>query len=100
MGIKERLRNLGQAAEQNLLTFRLRDGTTARFHQDAVMECLLYQSERGRIPMGSPCAGAPAGRGAKERGGPRGTHEALGDDPRPVGREDEIIRGERERLGP
>ena len=102
MGIKGRLRNLEQAAEQNLLTFRLRYGTTASFHQDAVMECLLYESERGRahfdgepVPPAHPLVEAL--RNAEdlvELTKRQGTILALW-----VG-EDEIIRGERERPGP
>lgn len=48
MGLRGRLRKLETAAERNLLTFRFRDGTTARFHEDAVMECFVHEFARGR----------------------------------------------------
>ena len=48
MGLRDRLRRLEEAAEENLITFELEDGTVARFAQEAYMECLLHEIDRGR----------------------------------------------------
>jgi hypothetical protein len=48
MGLKDRVRRLTRAAEREMITFELEDGTTARFHSDEFMECFLHESARGR----------------------------------------------------
>lgn len=104
MGLRDRLRKLEAAAEQNLLTFWLRDGTTARFHEDAVMECFAYEMARGRrhyfgdepgpahpiVEALRDVSEAELERAVKDQGTMLG--HVVG--------EDKIIRGERERPGP
>ena len=105
MGLKSRLRKLQRATERDMITFELRDGTTAKFYADEVWpECFLYEMERGkRHYFGEePGPAHPfvealrnAREGELERLVPtEGTFLAL-----LVG-EDEIIQGERERPGP
>lgn len=105
MGLRDRLRRLQRAAERDMLTFRLKDGTMARFYGDEVIpECLLHEFERGnRHYIG------------EDPGPAHPLVEALRNAaPGEIGRlvptqgtiitlflgEDEIIRGERERPGP
>jgi hypothetical protein len=42
------LRRLQRAADENLITFELRDGTVARYPERAFAECLLHEWERGK----------------------------------------------------
>ena len=105
MGLRSRLRRVQRAAERAMLTFRLKDGTIARFYEDEVIpECLVHEFERGgRHYVGDdPGPAHPlvealrdAAPGELERLIPvHGTIIGLF-----VG-EDEIIRGERDRPGP
>ena len=105
MGLRSRLRRLEKGAEREMITFRLKDGTTARFYEDEVFPgCFLHESERGsRHYVGEdPGPAHPfvealrnAAPGEVERLVPvQGTIIALW-----LG-EDEILRGERERPGP
>jgi hypothetical protein len=48
MGLKDKLRRLTRAAEREMITFELEDGTTARFYENEFMECFLHESARGR----------------------------------------------------
>ena len=104
MGLRGRRKKLQRAAERDMITFELRDGTTARFYSEEVWpECLLHEFDRGnRHYVGEdPGPAHPfvealrsAAPGEVERLVPtQGTMIAqwLG--------EDEIIRGERERPG-
>jgi hypothetical protein len=101
VGLKERLRKLQMAAEQQMITFELRDGTTARFYEDEVWpECFLHECERwGAEDPGPAHPFVEALRDAAE-----GEVECLVPTQGTIilhflG-EDEIIRGERERSGP
>ena len=104
MALRDRLRRLEKGAEREMVTFRLKDGTTARFYNDEVFpECFLHECDRlRRHHFGEdPGAAHPfveALRNAAEGEGERlvpmqGTmiEHWLG--------EDEIIRGERARPG-
>ena len=104
MGLRGRLRKLERAVEEEMITFRLRDGTTARFYADEVYpECFLHELDRGdRHSDGDdPGPAHPfvealrnAAEGEVERLVPtQGTIILLF-----LG-EDEIIRGERARRG-
>ena len=105
MGLRDRLRRLQKAAERETISFRLRDGTTARFYEDEVWpECFMHEMRRGgrHFDGEDPGPAHPfvealrnAADGEVERLVPtQGTIIAhfLG--------EDEILRGERERPGP
>ncbi len=105
MGLRDRLRRLQKATERGMITFELRDGTTAKFYADEVWpECFMHEAERGRRHYFGEDPGPAhpfiealrnAREGELERLVPtEGTFLAL-----LVG-EDEIIRGERERPGP
>ena len=104
MGLKGRLRKLQRAAQRDMVTFELRDGTTARFYQDETVECFLHEWGRGQCHYvgEEPGPAHPviealrnAREGELERLIPtEGSFLAL-----LVG-EDEIIHGEKERPGP
>jgi hypothetical protein len=105
MGLRDRLKRLEKDAEQETITFRLKDGTTARFYEQEVWPgCFLHESDRGRRHYFGEDPGPAhpfvealrdAAPGEVERLVPtQGTVLELW-----LG-EDEIIRGERERPGP
>ena len=49
MALRDRLRRLEKGAEREMVTFRLKDGTTARFYDDEVFpECFLHECDRLR----------------------------------------------------
>lgn len=95
MGLRGRLRNLKQVAEKDLMVIPLHDVSTARFHEDAFMECFVHESGRGRAHhFGDPVPPAhPLGDALREAedlekiAKKHGTILAMW-----VG-EDEIIRG-------
>ena len=101
MGLRAWLRRLERAADEELITFELQDGTVARFAPDAYMECFLHEYDRGRRHYEGEEPGpahplVEALRKAKDL--ERVTQEhgtMLGEF---VG-EDAIMRGERERPG-
>jgi hypothetical protein len=48
VGLRGRLKKLQRAAQRDMITFRLGDGTTARFYNDEVWpECFLHEFDRG-----------------------------------------------------
>ncbi len=105
MGLRNRLRRLEKDAEREMVTIRLKDGTTARFYEDEVWPgCFLREYERGSRHFDGEDPGPAhpfvealrdAAPGEVERLVPtQGTVLAMW-----LG-EDEIIRGERERPGP
>ncbi len=104
MGLRDRIKRLQQATRRNTVTVELKDGSTARFYQDEVLECFMHESERGKRHYFGEDPGpahpfVEALRNAKE-----GELERLAPTQGTiifhyVG-EDEIIRGERERPGP
>ena len=105
MGLRGRLRRLEKATERETISFRLKDGATARFYEEEVWPgCFLHEFERGNrhFDGNDPGPAHPfvealrgAAEGEVERLVPtQGTVLSLW-----LG-EDEIIRGERERPGP
>ncbi len=48
MGLKDRLRQLTRAAERDMITFELEDGTTARFYEDEFWDCFVHEFARDR----------------------------------------------------
>ena len=105
MGLRGWVRRLERDAEQDMVIFRLKDGTTARFYEDEVFpECFVYETERGNRHFGGEDPGPAhpfvealrnAAEGEVERLVPtQGTVILffLG--------EDAIIRGEMKRPGP
>ncbi len=104
-GLRGRLRKLERETAQDVITFELRDGSTARFSEDELFpECFLFEYERGRRHFEGEDPGPAhafvqalrnAAPGEVERLVPtQGTIITLW-----LG-EDEIIRGLRERPGP
>jgi hypothetical protein len=101
---RARLKKLQRAAEREMFTFRLRDGTTACFNSTEVWECFLHELERGNRHSDGDDPGPAhpfvealrnAAEGEVERLVPtQGTIILL------LLGEDEIIRGERQRQGP
>ena len=105
MGLKNRLSKRERATTQDLITFELLDGSTARFAENDVWpSCFMHEYQRGRrhFEGEEPGAAHPfvqalrnAAPGEVERLVPtQGTIITLW-----LG-EDAIIRGERERPGP
>jgi hypothetical protein len=105
MGLRDKLRRLERETAQDVITFELKDGSTARFAEAEVWpSCFVHEFERGRRSDAGEDPGVAhpflqALRNAKpgevERLVPtQGTIITLW-----LG-EDEIIRGERERPGP
>ncbi len=102
MGLRDKLRRLQRVADENLITFELEDGTVARFPEEAYTECFLHEYDRGskHINGEDPGPAHPlieALRKAKDLGAVVAEHGTL------VGAlvgEDQVMRGEAERLGP
>jgi hypothetical protein len=103
LGIRERLKNLERAAEEELVIVELQDGTSARFREEEIFpECFLHELERMRRDYDGEEPGpahpfVEALRGATNL-------EALASEQETMilhflG-EDEILRGVRERPGP
>ncbi len=104
-GVRGRLRRLELATTQDMITFELRDGSTARFAEEEVWpSCFIHEYQRGRRHFDGEDPGPAhpfvqalrqAAPGEVERLVPtQGTVLTLW-----LG-EDAIIRGERERPGP
>jgi hypothetical protein len=102
VGIRDRLRRLQRAADENLITFELKDGTVARFSEDAFTECFLHEWERGKRHHDGEDPGpahpmVDALRDAKDLEAIMKAHGTM------MGAfmgEDAIMRGERQRPGP
>jgi hypothetical protein len=102
MGLRGNLKRLERAADQDLISFELKDGTVARFSEDAFTECFMHEYERGRRHYNGedpgpahPMVGAL--RNARDLQAimrEHGTMMAAFVD------EDAIMRGEMERPGP
>ncbi len=105
MGLRDRLKKLQKAAEGEVISLRLRDGTTARFYDEDVFPgCFLHETTRWRRHYFGEDPGPAhpfvealrnAAPGEVERLAPtQGTMilHFLG--------EDAIMRGEMERPGP
>jgi hypothetical protein len=105
VGLWGRLRRLEKDAEQETITFRLKDGTTARFYEDEVFPgCFLHESDRGRRHYFGEDPGPAHPFVEALRDAAEGEVEGLVPTQGTVLElflgEDEIIRGERQRLGP
>jgi hypothetical protein len=48
MGLKDKLRRIARMAEREMVTFKLKDGSVARFHEDEFTECFVHEMARGR----------------------------------------------------
>jgi hypothetical protein len=101
VALRDRMRKLEKDAEREMIPFRLKDGTTARFYEDEVWpECFLHESARWCAEDPGPAhpfveALRDAAPGEVEHLVPtQGTLLELF-----LG-EDAILRGERERSGP
>jgi hypothetical protein len=102
MGLRDRLRNLERAADADLITFELQDGTVARFPEKAYAQCLLHEFDRGsrHIRGEDPGPAHPlveALRNAKDLEAIVAEHGSL------LGAlvgEDEVMRGVAGRQGP
>lgn len=46
--LRGRIRNLERETAADVITVEHPDGTASRFRQEAVMECFLHETERGR----------------------------------------------------
>jgi hypothetical protein len=102
MGLRDKLRRLERAADEDLITFELENGKVARFAQGAFTECFLHEYERGRRHYDGEDPGlahpmVEALRKAKNLGAVMAEHGTI------MGAfvgEDAIMRGEMERPGP
>ena len=102
MGLKDQLRRLKRATEQNLITFELKDGTVARFNEEAFTECFSHEHERGRRHDAGEDPG-PAHPMVEALHKAKNLQAVMQEHGTMMGffvGEDEIMRGERERPGP
>ena len=102
MGLRDRLRRLERAADEELLVFELHDGTVARFPERAFAECLVHEWERGKRHHDGEDPGPAhplldALRNAKDLEAIVRVHGTM---MRAFVDEDAVMRGEMERPGP
>jgi hypothetical protein len=102
MGLRDRLRRLERDAGEELITFERKDGTMARFPEEAFTECFMHEWERGKRhhegeEPGPPHPMVDALRDAKDLEGIMKEHGTM---MRAFVDEDAIMRGEMERPGP
>jgi hypothetical protein len=104
MGLKDRLRRLTRAAEREMITFRLGDGTTARFYSEEFVECFIHEMQRGsRHYFGEEPGPAHPIIQALRKVSDEELRRVMSEHGTLLGMlvgEDAIIRGERERPGP
>ncbi len=105
MGLRDRLRKLQRTTERDMITFRLRDGSEARFYADEVWPgCFLHETERSRRDYFGEDPGPAHPFVEALRNAAEGELERLASIQGTIilhfAGEDEIIRGERERPGP
>ena len=48
MGLKDRMCRLTRAAEREMITFTLEDGTVTRFYEDEFLDCFVHEFARDR----------------------------------------------------
>jgi hypothetical protein len=48
MGLRDRLKRLTRVAERDMVTFTLKDGTTARFYEEEFWDCIVHELARDR----------------------------------------------------
>jgi hypothetical protein len=102
MGLRGRLLRLQRLADEELISFELKDGTTARFPESAFTECFMHEYERGKRHHDGEDPGpahpmVDALRDARDLEAimrEHGTMMAAFVD------EDAVVRGEVERTGP
>jgi hypothetical protein len=104
MGLKDKLRRITRLAEREMVTFKQKDGSVARFHEDEFMECFVQETARGRRHYfgEEPGPAHPiieALRNVSDEELSRAFSE-NGMILQHLLAEDQIIRGERERSGP
>jgi len=104
-GLRGRLRKLERETTQDMITFELLDGSTARFSEDEVWPgCFMHEYERGRRSDAGEDPGPAHPFVVALRNAKPGEVERLADTQGTMITlwlgEDEIIRGERERPGP
>lgn len=104
MGLKDRLRRLTRAAEREMITFELEDGSTARFYENEFTECFIHESARGRRHyFGEEPGPAHPIIEALRKVSDEEMTRVMSENGTLLGHlvgEDQIIRGERERPGP
>jgi hypothetical protein len=104
MALRDRLRRLTRAAEREMISFQLQDGTTARFYESECLEMIVREWERGRRHFEGKEPGPPHGiisalRNVSDEELVRVMSEhgmLIGH----LAEEDRVMRGERERPGP
>jgi hypothetical protein len=102
MGLRDKMRRLERAAEEELITFELEDGTVARFPQRAFTECFLHEYERGRRHLNGEDPG-PAHPMVDALSKAKNLEAIMREHGTMMGAfvdEDAIMRGEMERPGP
>jgi hypothetical protein len=103
VGIRERLKNLERAAEEELVIVELEDGTSARFREEEIFpECFLHELDRmGRELDGEePGPAHPFVEALKQATNLDALASEHGTMIVHFVGEDEILRGVRERPGP
>ena len=104
MGLKDKIRRLTRMAEREMMVFELEDGTTARFYKDEYISCFLHEHDRGcRHYFGEDPGLAHPMIEALRKVSDEEMARILSQHGTLVGMmvgEDQIMRGERERLGP
>ena len=104
MGLKGKLRRISRMAERGMLVFELEDGSKARFYEDEFIVCFLHESDRGRRHyFGEEPGPAHPMIEALRKVSDEEMERIVSEHGTLVGMmvgEDQIMRGERERLGP
>ncbi len=103
---RARLEGLERETAADVITVRHPDGSTSRFHQDAVMECFMHEMDRGKkhrdgeTPQGDADDAHPLTVALRTA---TNLEDLMGEEGTVLGLfvgEDEIMRGVRERPGP
>jgi hypothetical protein len=104
VGLRNRLKKLRRAAEREMITFELRDGTTARFYEDEVWpECFLHEIARWVCDDGEDPGPAHPFVEALRNAAPGEVEHLVPTEGTIILQflgEDEIMRGECKRPGP
>ena len=96
------MRRLQRAADEELITFKLRDGTVARFPERAFAECLVHEWHRGKrhYEGEDPGPAHPMVNALRNARDLQALTRVYGTMMRAFVDEDAVMRGERERPGP
>jgi len=103
MGLRDKMRRLERAAEENLVAVELEDGTTARFREEEIFpECFLHEFDRGKRHYDGedPGPAHPFIEALRRAANPEAIASEHGTFILNLLGEDEVIRGVRERPGP